>query len=1311
MKTDATKNGVVGSIIARGTARFIICSCLLLALCGNVLAVQTDTHGLVAVPAPGPVHIDGKLDDWDLSGATLMCYDVDTLKDVYSATVAMMYDSQNLYVSLHWKDTYPMGNCHDPRYQANKAWAGDCVQLRIKTDRITHVTAWYYAQGKEPAIQIEYGKSLTDPLGGGTKTLLRTDGWKLQEGVEMAFVKDADGKGYVQEIKLPWKLITLEQIPAAGEKFACGVELLWGEADWPVHRYADNLAEGASSREFFWTAFQNWGPVLLSPTGNVKLPEPAWAKVLRQQQPQGPVTINYDLPKDAQVTMAINDANGRRVRNLIAAQPRTKGANVEHWDGLDDDGKPVPAGHYTFAAIYHDGIHLKYAMSYANPGNPTWVTPDGHGGFYADHTAPQAVATAGDGVALACPMGEAGQCVIGCDLTGQRQWGLANRVAFDGGHISLATDGKTLWVASEGKTTSIYRVNLATGQYTPWNHVEKDADGHEFRVLDLQVTNGREPGDGVDLSAIAWHGGELAVCLQQENKIRILDGETAEVRKEISVPSPRSAAYLADGTMIVLSQGKLLHLDAEGKSTAFTAQEFPEGQSIAIDSHGDVLLSVRGADQNVKVFSPDGTLVRQIGKPGGRPLNGPYDAEAMHNPAQIAVDRMDRLWVAEETMNPKRSSVWNVADGKLVKDLAGSTTYAGAGSINPFDPTMAFSDDTVYQIDLTKGTWRPVYSLGSRGDPADIFSNLGASGGGALAGRIDSHTRIVKSGDNTLVYTTNNASLAHDTNCVMLKNGVWREAAHIGVVNRRDGGRYLNPLFDGHDGQIYSWSDKNGDGLVQANELTFANLEIDGKPASLYFYYWGQLPDPKGTVVYLVRGEQALAKFPIVGLTACGAPRYDITHPQIVKLDRPLLWGGNMEGMIMGGSDGRVYVNQDPLITVESNGHVIGGYPNKNTSVHGSHTATAARPGYLIGPSMILGTADMGGQVGEVFDMNGNLGENYLFTADGLWIQSVLKDVRGGFDTPMHAVPGMSMDDTTGGGESFGGNFVRTPDGKVYLTIGCTDARVMEVTGLDTIRRLNGSFDYSNEQFAQARQFVQQQTAQASEPKVYAIEPIATPPVIDGQIVKWPNLLDDAKPAIEIQDDPQHRYGRALLCYDNQNLYIAYAVFSSADHMRNAGQNPQLLFKTGDCVDLMLGPDTTGGRHLRLLMTVANGKPTAVLYEEGIPGTDPAKRVPFSSPSRTMYFDRVSELQNVKFTTNPMPGGYFVEAAVPWTVLGVTPQSGSKLKADLGILFADTGGTTTVARQYWSNKATGLVNDIPGEAELTPQLWGEFILK
>ena len=1302
---------------------------LLAALCGGAMAVQTDTHGLHAVPAPGAVAIDGKLDEWELSGASLMCYDVEALKDVYSATVAMMYDGTNLYVGIHWKDSNPMGNIHDPRYQSNMGWAGDSVQLRIKTDRISHVTAWYYAGGKEPAMHLDYGKSLSEPFDGGDLKLYSTGGWKLQEGAEMAFLKDADGKGYVQEMKIPWKLITLKKIPVAGERFVCGIELLWGEANWPVHRYADNLSDGASSREFFWTAHNNWGSVTMEAKGKLTLPEPLWAKNLRQQQPQGPIDIAYELPKDARVTLALDDASHKRVRNLVAAQDRVKGKNVEHWDGLDDNGQPLPPGEYQFSAIYHDGIHLNYAMSFANPGKPTWQTSDGRGSFYADHSAAQGVAAGGDYLAFACPIGEAGPSVIGCDLTGQRLWGLANRVSFDGGHISLATDGKTLWVGDEGKSSIVYRVEVATGRYAPWQKLDKDDKGNEFRVLDLRVSDrpgawskfdAGDPGKGSvlrpNLSAIAWHAGELAVCLYKENKIKLMDAEAGTIKKELQIPEPQSAAYDADGTLIVLSQGKLIRVGVDGRMTAFTQQAFPEGYGLAVDADRKVYLSVRGAEQNVKVFATDGSQVREIGKRGGRPLNGAYDADAMREPAQIAIDSKGQLWVAEETMNPKRVSVWSLADGKLVKDLPGSTTYCGSGSINPLDPTMAFSDDTVYQIDLGAGSWRPVYSLGSTRDPADIFAAGGSTSVGVLAGRADSHTRVVKRNDATFVYSTSSARGSQETHCLMLKDGVWRSAAHTGVVVRKNEGewaKYLNPLFAGQDGKAYAWSDANGDGLVQADELAFADLTVDGKRTSLQSFYWGQLPDVDGTIIYMAQGAGALLKFPITALTACGAPKYDIAHPQIVKLDRPVLGGGNNEGMVMGGSDGRVYLNQDPVITVEKNGHVLGGYPNKHTSVHGSHTALAARSGYLIGPSMILGTADMGGEIGEIFDMNGNLGQNYLFTADGLWIQSLLKDIRGGFDIPSTAARGMPMDLTTAGGESFGGNFVRIPDGRVYLTVGQNDAKVLEVVGLDTIKRFAGSFTFTPEQYVKAQQFVQQQAAEAMVAKVYTIEQATSPLAIDGQSAKWPELLDDARPAIDIQQDAQHRFGRAQLRYDQQNLYVAYRVVAPDNRLRNVGQADKLMFKTGDCVDLMLGANTGTGKDacLRLLMTVADGKPVIVLYEQNIPGVAAADRAAFSSPWRTIYIDRVTRPAGVKLASSPVAGGYFVEAAIPWQVLGIAPRAGLKLKGDVGILSADRGGTTTVSRQYWSNKATGLVNDIPGEAELTPKLWGEFVLR
>ena len=55
-------------------------------------------------------------------------------------------------------------------------------------------------------------------------------------------------------------------------------------------------------------------------------------------------------------------------------------------------------------------------------------------------------------------------------------------------------------------------------------------------------------------------------------------------------------------------------------------------------------------------------------------------------------------------------------------------------------------------------------------------------------------------------------------------------------------------------------------------------------------------------------------------------------------------------------------------------------------------------------------------------------------------------------------------------------------------------------------------------------------------------------------------------------------------------------------------------------------------------------------------------------------------------------------ATTSWVILWI--------KADSGILRG--AGFQTRQRVYWSNKATGLLADVPGEAELTPGLRGKW---
>ena len=172
----------------------------------------------------------------------------------------------------------------------------------------------------------------------------------------------------------------------------------------------------------------------------------------------------------------------------------------------------------------------------------------------------------------------------------------------------------------------------------------------------------------------------------------------------------------------------------------------------------------------------------------------------------------------------------------------------------------------------------------------------------------------------------------------------------------------------------------------------------------------------------------------------------------------------------------------------------------------------------------------------------------------------------------------------------------------------------------------------------------------------------------------------------------------AALAVHGERLYVAVRSFDH-DLLTNTGDTPTMLFKTGGALDLMLA---TNGNQ-RLLVTRQQGRTVAMLYRQQVPGTPADKRVPFSSPTRSVWFDSVEEVSAV-VTLAGTKGLY--EFSIPLTVLGLTATEGATVAGDIGVLRGSQGATTQ--RLYWRNKATSITADVPSEAMLTPQLWGEL---
>ncbi len=1285
----------------RQVTTFLLLLSMLLLTMPRSDAMQTDNHGINVVPAPAKVTIDGRLRDWDLSGQILICYDTKTLKDIYSGRVAMMYDKDNFYIAIHWKDPIPMGNSHHPKFQGHRGWAGDCVQFRVRTDMTMHVDCWFSAVTKKPVLSITYGRFSggRDKVEDSNLFVSRPDA--LADGAREAFRMDEDKRGYVQEIALPWKLITGQaaivkktgkpykapKAYGAGESFRCGIELLWGEADWPVHRYADNLADGTTSREFFWTAEQAWGTARLREKGKLRLPMAPWEKALAEERPEGPIKIPYRLPKNARVTLAIDDLSGKRIRNLLPAAERKKGKNVDLWDGLDDDGQVVKPGSYRVKGLYHDGLRLTYAHSYASPGNPGWGTADGKGAFYGDHTPPEAVAAGKDRIALACPMGEAGKHLIAVDMKGQRQWGVGNRAAFGGGRISLATDGKILFVANvdgrNGRFT-IWRCFLKDGRYAPWNR--KDKTGKAVLDLEIMAKNGM-----ANCRAIAWHDGKLALILAAEKRLLILDADKGKILKNWqNMPAGMSSVAFDQAGRLLLTTAKSVYVvhRKSGRPRKLISG-LDEATGITTDAKSRIYVGQRGKQQNVEIFNAKGKKLGRIGKPGGRPAHEFFDARGMRDPSQIAIDSKGRLWVTEGSHQPKRTSVWR-PNGKLAFDLVGTTAYAAGGLINPYDHTRGISEWVEYKLDFKKQTYRPLYTL-----PDALGTGMGWV------------TKIARVNGREYAQARHTARDASMVKLFMRKrNGSWQHVAEWGNVglgrsmdepyHKKWNRKFAGPLWDGLFGKAFLWIDTNGDGKAQREEIqTRANLPLG-------VYYWGQAMGDDLTIPVPVRGKGILL-FKPQGFTAKGVPRYDFDSAELIKPN--VRFGG--EGMMALGRDGRIYLNQGPLCAIDKAGKVLWTYPNKHVSVHGSHHAGAGAPGYLIGPSSIYGTAYINREIGEVFYLNGNLGENFIFTEDGLWVQKLYNDCRGWYDVPAQATVGMPCDAMSAGGESFGGSFCKSDNGKYYTIGGGTAAVVMEISGLDSMKRFGLKVRVTPRDIVAAQELKVKRASQKMARKVYAIKAVAEPMATTGDLKPWAM----AKNAIEIQSG-RHKIGRIKAAYDKDNLYLAYQV-NDRSPMQNAGQDEKLMFITGDCVDLMLRTNRKAKSakpikgDLRLLMTVKGDRPLAVIYRPVVPGTAKTKRIALSSPWRSVWFDEI-KVAEFPLAMKPISGGYAVTAAVPLKLLGLTSLKGKTLRGDFGILGSDSGGRECTSRHYWCNKTTNNTNDVPDEAIITPALWGEL---
>jgi hypothetical protein len=295
-------------------------------------------------------------------------------------------------------------------------------------------------------------------------------------------------------------------------------------------------------------------------------------------------------------------------------------------------------------------------------------------------------------------------------------------------------------------------------------------------------------------------------------------------------------------------------------------------------------------------------------------------------------------------------------------------------------------------------------------------------------------------------------------------------------------------------------------------------------------------------------------------------------------------------------------------------------------------------------------------------------------------------------------------------------------DGAIYLNVEGA-SNIVQLHGLDQAKRITADdVNVSADDLAAAMKFYQQQEierqkAENKGPAELAIAQPASPMTVDGSLDDWAGAqwapIDERQTQV---GNWGHRKiaTEGAIAVSGDRLFVAIKT-DDPELLRNSGEALQNLFKTGGGIDLMLNA-VPGGE--RLLVSQVKGKTIAMLYRTSLPKDQmTGEPVQFSSPLRTVTFDEVKDVSDqvtLATTTKLDPKNNSVvearyELSVPLAVLSFTPKAGEKVAGDVGVLRGN--GFQTLQRVYWNNKSSGIVSDIPSEAELTPKLWGTFVVK
>jgi hypothetical protein len=826
------------------------------------------------------------------------------------------------------------------------------------------------------------------------------------------------------------------------------------------------------------------------------------------------------------------------------------------------------------------------------------------------------------------------------------------------------------------------------------------------RLVEMPTRGAAAAGGFGGLVAFQPLGGDPELPRSLAQRITLVqlprDGEKARVLRHLAAPQPGPLAFDAAGALYAgTAQGvvRIANPAAQEGAAAFDVivptGRVAQARALAFDREGRLCV-LSGATRAVHVFDAhSGEPVRTIGTPGGARV-GPWDPTRLVEPVAMAFDAAGKLWIVDQSFQPKRLSRWS-ADGRFEKELLGPTHYGGGGFVDPRDPFVVNHLGMKFRVDPTNRVPRLealLYGYESRGmycpdRPLYVRDRRFLVG---------DQSAVIPFGDEGPTVT-----ICEET------NGVAVPLAAAGLLSGWTGFGGNEAALAAHRNRdlrqtSFVWCDRNRDRAATPDEVQVLGGAAFGSSAGV-----------GDDLAIHFTGDGAGWRLPLRELRADGLPLYDLADLKKVP---------GLSGACLGTADGALFVMGHSFL--DPQGKVQWTYPDRYRSVQYSYRTPwgfyGRPPGELCGGMWPAGQFTVGAE--SYFCVNGNNGDYYAFTRDGLLAAAIVGGPAGygrRFFAMPECEPGVTdLSDLRKTVEDFRGWVCATPEGRVYATLGKNHVTTIRCDGLEQAARLAGTFEVAAADLQAAARW-QAERARLERalrrPAIATLPYRSRPPKLDGDTyTDWPDAVP--LPVHEVRDaqDRLVEAWSALLAYDDRNLYVAVRATDPTPLVNRApADERRRVFQFGDGVDLQLGLDAAAPAEreeavagdVRLVLTEVDGKPLAMLYRYKAAGA--GEPVRFTSPTGETVVDEVRELAGVAVAVRRGEGSWFLEAAVPWKELGgKAPAEGAGLRGDVGVLVSDAAGQSTLVRYYWANKSNVVMSDLPSEARVLPGAWGEF---